>query len=108
MKTGMALRALTLAGVLIGGLVLGGCSAPPDDVIQNAIINDHAALKANVYRLTDYEVINSYDQELMGETVYVVEYVGSVEPNNAAPGTNTETISGTLSLVERGNSWYAE
>lgn len=108
MKMNMKWGFAKSVGVFIVGLMLGGCFGPPDDVIEAAIINAHPSLKANFYRLTEYEVINSYDHELGGETVYVVEYVAGAVPRNAAPGAKIETINGTVYLVERGSAWYAE
>lgn len=114
MKTKSMKHLIAAICMAAAALSLSGCSEPPDDVIQQAIIDDHDALKEHVYELTRFEVTNSYEREISGETATVVEYTGETKLANRNLNLgfgitlkDNDTVQGTIVLVKRGNSWYA-
>lgn len=104
------LRTALAALVLALTTLLAGCSSPPDAVIEEAIINKHGGLKMKIYTLENYEITNSYTQEINGETYYVYDYAGNVKAYSDEVRMSgfkvNDTISGTVSIVKRGDNWY--
>lgn len=111
MKRGVSHRSILMSIVITLTVLLAGCFGPPDDAIEAAIIEKHGSLSMKIYKLSDYEVTNSYTQDFGGDTVYVYEYTGNVVAASEAVARSgfkaADTISGTVSLVQRGDNWYS-
>lgn len=104
-------RILTVAAVISLVSILSGCSSPPDDIIEKAIINNHPSLQGgNWYTLDRYEINNSYTREIAGETVYVYDYTMHAKSVKEMPADgafkNNVSASGTVNIVKRGDVWY--
>ena len=101
----------TLLLVLLLAITLAGCSGPPSDIIQNAA-KAHLDEKydSNLGEILEFEITNEYVEESNNETVYVYEYKARVKhhPDILVFFTKKKemTYTGTIGLVERGNSWY--
>ena len=97
--------------VLLLAITLAGCGGPPSDIIQNGV-QEHLNEKYDSYlgEILDLEITNEYEEESNNETVYVYEYKALVKhhPDILVFFTKKKemTYTGTIGLVERGNSWY--
>lgn len=83
-----------------------GCSQKPnDDVIKGAIQGSDEITRTN-FVITEYEILNSYDREIDGETFYFYDYVAQASPVQGSAWKEPKTMSGTVTLVKRGDAWY--
>lgn len=97
------------SAIIIIILIYGGLgNKPPDYVIKEAILRNTTPYK-NI-RVDKTNVINSFTVEYRGETYYCVEVnpLVTYEDNNGKRvAKNKWLLPHRLSLVKRGNSWYA-
>lgn len=111
MKLAMNTRPFLLIAILALTGLLSGCFGPSDADIEAAIIEKHGGLSMKVYKLVDYHVTNSYSEDFGGGTVYIYEYTGNVAAANDGVTKSgfkaNDTISGTVSLMKRGDKWYS-
>lgn len=93
--------------VIIGST---GCSSgPPEDIVKDAISKSYSEVQSGWYKITEYEITNSYTREMDDETVHFLDYVVHFKQNeeSAYELPSLDAKEGTISLVKRGDKWYS-
>ena len=97
--------------VLLLAITLAGCGGPPRDNIHNAVqMHLDEKYQSHIGEILDLDITNEYNKEIEGETICFVEYKAHVKHHKdiLVFFTNKKemTYTGTVRLVERGDSWY--
>jgi len=73
-------------------------SGPDDDVIKKDIIAHQWMLKIKPELFKSYDIDNSYTRKDGDQTIYIYDYTVHL--------TTGENDSGTIGIVQQGNTWY--